>query len=146
MVSEEKSQDLQKLINEITRKIKNLLKALDKERIAQANLQQISTALGTLIDRLIKLYALLENEPDAKVVRIEYQYPDGKTADTPPWAADHPEIQQALQSGRLWQTLRQDGSGEDSGDRTSAAGQDGMVASTDLPHECANLARSESDL
>jgi hypothetical protein len=139
-VPEEKSQDLQKLINEITRKIKSLLKALDKERIAQANLQQISAALGTLIDRLIKLNALLDHQPDTKVVRIEYQYPDGKTADTPPWAADHPEIQQALQSGRMWQTLRQDGSGEDSGDRASAAGENSVVASADLPHERENLA------
>ena len=42
------------------------------------------TALSRLLDRVIKLEALVGKETD-QVIRIEYKYPDGSIHDKPPW-------------------------------------------------------------
>ena len=50
-----------------------------------ANLRVI--ALTRLLDRVIKLEALVQSTSD-QVVRIEYQYPDGTIHNVPPWESD----------------------------------------------------------
>lgn len=142
-----KTIELADLADEIASKVHELLEALSMDRIEQATMQQVASALGMLIDRYLKIRAIIiVQQPEEKAVRIEYLYPDGKIADTPPWSTLDPDLKQALQSSRLWQTLRQDGSGEDHGDGTDAARENGLVAGADLSHGGADLARSESDL
>lgn len=60
------------------------------DAIADAPLNQRATALNGLIDRILKLAA---QEPPSgdRVIRIEYEDPDGSIHDTPPWARDDPE-------------------------------------------------------
>lgn len=49
-------------------------------------------ALTRLLDRVIKLEALTKRENiGEKVIRVEYQYPDGSIHDVPPWARSDPE-------------------------------------------------------
>ncbi len=87
--------------------------------IDEAPLRERASALGVMIDRLLKLQQWIEKEQgdeDApekeKVVRVEYQYPDGSRHDAPPWANDDYEVETSLPGGGLWPPLREDRSGE----------------------------------
>ncbi|MFN8378111.1 MAG: hypothetical protein U0452_05515 [Anaerolineae bacterium] len=63
-----------------------------RETTGTAPLNQLSAALGLVIDRLLKLeaHAPAEDETDETVIQIEYKYPDGSVHRRPPWAADDP--------------------------------------------------------
>lgn len=97
----------------------HLLAAGLEEAVAESALRERASALGTLVDRLIRLQQLLQQaqeKPDGpteeQVVRVEYQYPDGTAHDAPPWANADYGFQGALPSGRLRKTFRKDGGGE----------------------------------
>lgn len=114
---------LDKVRRQLTEKAAELIVALDAEAIVQAPLNQRAAALGVVVDRLLKLHSLsqsleaaaqLEGETSEKVIRIEYQYPDGSLHAAPPWADADPGHGGALQSGGLWSAFRQDDPGPDS--------------------------------
>lgn len=84
------------------------------EAIAEAPLNQRASALGVLIDRLIKLERELpESEEQKRVIRIEYQYPDGTRHTAAPWSARNPERAGALHGRRVRAALRQDRTGQE---------------------------------
>lgn len=79
----------EKAVERLTVKALELIEAIDSDRIEAAPLNQITSALATVLDRLMKLQALLyENQPKEEVIRIEYHNPDGTISETPPWAED----------------------------------------------------------
>lgn len=97
----------------------HLLAAGLEEAVAESSLRERASALGTLIDRLIRLQQLLQQaqekpdgSPEEQVVRVEYQYPDGTAHDAPPWANADYGFQGTLPSGRLRKAFRKDGGGE----------------------------------
>lgn len=97
----------------------HMLAAGLEEVLADSSLRERASALGTLIDRLIRLQQLSEQAQEnadgpteEKVVRVEYQYPDGTAHDAPPWANADYGFQGTLPSGRLRETFRKDGGGE----------------------------------
>lgn len=90
----------------------DLVQAIDDERITAAPLNQLSAALGVLVDRYLKLDGFDQAAAAEGVIRFEYRYPDGSFADAPPWAADDSQASGALQSGGLRSPLRQNGAGQ----------------------------------
>lgn len=130
---------------EIARKTLQLLGALSDAQLAKAPLHQLVGALGALIDRYLKLAQQSPDDPTEKVIRIEYQHPDGKIYPYPYWARHHPDIARAFQSGGVWPPLWQDRSGEADADRAGAPRQANVVASADLPDGWAGVARFEGD-
>jgi len=97
----------------------HVLDALKGQKVEDAPLNQLTSALGALLDRYLKLEAhrrdleaRTANEGE-RVYRIEYRYPDGSIHQTPPWAETHPRFSRPFQSRGLRQTLREDGDGED---------------------------------
>ncbi|MGB1286342.1 MAG: hypothetical protein ACPG7F_07415 [Aggregatilineales bacterium] len=114
-------------------KILRLVSELDDERIAKAPLNQLSAALGVLVDRYLKLES--EDslpEQEERAIRIEYVYPDGQIHDTPPLAAADLAFFSALQSGRLRETLRQDNPGTDGSTDTGGQRTENLVAGADV--------------
>lgn len=81
------------------------LNAAIRESTASAPLNQLSAALGLIIDRLLKLEALTsgaDNAPDSvDAIRIEYSYPDGSVHSRPPWAADDPAFDLPVVRGHV---------------------------------------------
>ncbi len=113
-----------------------------------APLNQLATALGTVVDRYLKLDEYLQSkqsQESEQVIRIEYQYPDGTIHSTPPWANDDYEIPGAIQSDRLRQTLRQDGIRQDDGYVNGATRQDVLVAGTDVSDGESGMAGLQTD-
>jgi hypothetical protein len=106
----------------MTDKALELLDSLDAESLSEAPFHQRAAALGSLIDRLLKLYAFeRQNEaPDSahegQVIRIEYRYPDGTTHRAPPWAAAGTDGPDAVLRGGLRSALGEDGTGESAAD------------------------------
>lgn len=91
-----------------------LIDGLDAEAIANAPLNQRAQALGTVIDRLLKFEdELAALEPSEKVIRVEYQYPDGTLHDSPPWARGDSERSRPLSGGGMRSSLWQDRGRED---------------------------------
>jgi hypothetical protein len=133
----------QKLMAE---KIHTLLSAIDKDRIANAPLNQISSALGVLVDRYLKVHDVKELEKDSHTIRIEYYDADtGEISETPPWAEGDPESGQPLHGGILRAALRENGTGKTADYRTRMAWDEDMVAIPDLYDGESGLARPEND-
>ncbi len=110
-----------------------LMNALDEDAIAAAPLNQRAAALGVVLNHLLKLdqhqQQRLKQQAEAaasqaaqsatnneRVYRVEYLYPDGSIHDTPPWAERDSDDAGSLSRGRLWSSVRQDGSGQDFAD------------------------------
>jgi hypothetical protein len=108
---------LAKIRRRLSEKAAELIDSLDSETIAAAPLNQRTAALGTVIDRLLKLSAAAESSTDEEqVIRFEYEYPDGTIHSAPYWARNNPERQRALSRGRVWSPVREDGDREDPAD------------------------------
>lgn len=117
-------------------------------QIEGAPLNQLATALGTVIDRCLKVDEHLAGSVDEEhkgVIRIEYVYPDGSIHSSAPWATDDPEQPGALSCDRLRAALWQDGDGEDSAAGTGAAWGEVLVAGADLRDGESGVARPEDD-
>jgi hypothetical protein len=90
---------LQNVRDSLTRTALHLMEALDEESIAAAPLNQRATALGIVLDRLLKVEQQLPTpptEPQEYVYRVEYKDPDGSLHPTPSWARKHLERDDAL--------------------------------------------------
>ncbi|MBC8099707.1 MAG: hypothetical protein H7Y11_09720 [Armatimonadetes bacterium] len=105
-------------VNRVRRKLAltalRLMDALDDEAIAAAPLNQRATALGIVLDQLVKLeHEAQPTQPHGEeVIRVEFEHPDGTHRSTPPWAAAYSANTDALSGGSLWQAFRQNGDGE----------------------------------
>jgi transposase-like protein len=114
--------------------------------IDNAPLNQRASALGTVIDRYIKLADYLpQHDNREQVIRIEYLYPDGSIHDTPPWAAENSEHTPPVPGGDVRQTLRQNGNGQGAHYRNGAAWRTLLVAGPDSDDGDAGLAGPEGD-
>lgn len=113
-----------------------------------APLNQVSSALGVVIDRFLKVEDYLKQtveQHEEKVIRFEYKYPDGSIHGTPPWATDDPERDDAVQGGGVRAALRQNGDGQDPAGGASAARRANLVASTYVHDGEPGLAGLEGD-
>ncbi len=134
--------------SQLAEKALDVLAAMDEERIAKAPLNQLSSALGTLIEKFLKL----QEEPQAaegaaeQVVRFEFRHPDGSLRATPYWAASGSAESGAVQGAGLRQTVRQNGTGEDdsAGERSLSRDAD-VVARSYVSDGESGLARFEAD-
>ena len=126
-----------------------LVNAMDTERINNAPLNQLSSALGVLIDRFLKLQES-QQEHDAEhteqVIRYEFRHPDGSLRETPYHAEARVRHTGTLQGGGVRATLGQDGTGEGytNGESRVSWNAD-MVAGSDLPDGESRMARYEDD-
>ncbi len=133
------------------RLIQNTLQLVEavEGQIDNAPLNQLTSAVGTLFDRYLKLdehlaqFNLTEGE---QIVRIEYKYPDGTIHDSPPWAEADSDDALTVQSGGVWQAVRQDDDGEDQHHRAPDSWADLLVARADLSHGEPGVARYKDDL
>lgn len=71
---------LVQLLDEATQLADSLGEAID-----DAPLGQRATALNQLLDKILRILALLPRQEEV-LVRVEFQDPDGTTHSTPPWA------------------------------------------------------------
>jgi hypothetical protein len=121
MAEVEQATDSAAQVTEVLRQLQHQLLRLAleladglEEAIPDAPLNQRVSALKALIDGVLKLEARMpQTEPQEKVYRIEYQYPDGTIHRTPPWAEEDSGSAESVQRGRLWTAFRKDRIGED---------------------------------
>lgn len=92
-----------------------------REATENAPLNQLSAALGLVIDRLLKLEAQKPNlslSVSEELIRIEYKDSDGSLHHSPPWARGDPAFEDPVSRGRVrspfWED--RDGQADDSGD------------------------------
>ena len=81
---------LVQLLDEATHLADSLGEAID-----DAPLGQRATALNQLLDKILRILALLPRQEEV-LVRVEFQDPDGTAHSTPPWARDDSGQQGAL--------------------------------------------------
>lgn len=124
---------------------KSILARMDADSLSNAPLNQLATALGSLVNHSLKLDEVIEetDEAEEKVIRHEFYY-DGQVQDSPPWAEDSDEASGALQGGRLRAALGQDRVGQNGASAQFGKGQETrLVAGPDLPDGGADLEGSE---
>lgn len=86
-----------------------ILEQLNDETLAKAPLNQLASALGSLISLALKLEEANEqiDEAEEQVIRHEYFY-DGQVQDSPPWAGTRAGEPRAVQGSRLRPEMGQD--------------------------------------
>ncbi len=125
---------------------REILQQIDEAKLEKAPLNQLASALGSLVAHALKLEEVAEeiDEGQEKVVRWEFHY-DGQVHEAPPWARPGPELSRALQGGGLRQALGQDRAGQNGAAAAGGAGEwTGLVAGADPLDGEPGLARSES--
>jgi len=132
---------------DITKKLKHLVNAIDTERITAATLNQLSSAIGVLIDRFLRIHNAKDITPThTDTIRIAYiNERTGEVTDAPPWATTYSDEGDALYSRFLWEALRQDSPSEDDYHRNGVARETDMVARADVSDGTASLAGLEAD-
>ena len=86
-----------------------------EEAIADAPLNQQVAALKAILDSVLKLEARMpQTEPQEKVYRIEYRYPDGTIHNSPPWAEEDSDTEEEVYGSSMWTPFREDRIGESS--------------------------------
>ncbi len=143
---EQNARRMQQLISRMMERAAQIVDQMDEETIANAPLNQLSSMLGVLVDRYIKLQDLMPALETEQVIRLEYKYPDGTIHSTPPWAEEDSEQPRPLSGGGMRETLRQNGDGEDYLNGSSTERETWLVARPDLPDGESGLARPEDDL
>lgn len=131
----------------ITKKLDMLIEGMDQKRIDDARLNHLASAVGTLIDRVLRIHNAKDIEtPNSHTVRIAYiDERTGAITDAPPWATTHSDEGDPLHSGFLRQTLRQDSPRQNHHHRTGVARQTDVVARPDISDGSASLAGFEDD-
>ncbi len=123
-----------------------ILAEMDDETLAKAPLNQLASALGTLVSHALKLEEAIgefDEEEEEKVIRFEYYY-DGAVQEAPPWAGASEGFDRSLQSSGVWEALGQDGIGQDDSAAASPGGEEArLVAGADAPDGEPGLARLE---
>lgn len=132
--------------NRMADKMVEIIAAIDAERIKNAPLNQLASALAILVDRIIKVHDAKEIETPDTPVRFEYyNAATGKTGTTPPWAEDDFEQGGSFYSRFLRETLREDGVSEADYHGDSLTRVSDMVVSPDLSDGESGLEGFESD-
>jgi len=152
--TQHREQRLQRLLDRIERlheqlstNALHLARILDG-KIDDAPLNQVSSALGVVIDRYLKIddyLAEATNTHGEHVVRIEYQYPDGTIHKTPPWATDDTDISVPASGGGVWPPVREDDHRRDHHHRSGPERSNDMVAGPHLYDGEPGVARSQND-
>jgi hypothetical protein len=101
----------------------------DDVRVAVQAAREVLDRVG-----LIRRKGILNEQTSEQTIRVEYVNPDGQAVSTSPWSDRHPAPPGTLQGGGVWPSLRQDGDGQDSVDRTGADGPDDLVDQPNLPY------------
>ncbi len=126
---------------------KSILARMDAEALSKAPLNQLATALGSLVNHALKLEEAVEeiDEGEEQVIRFEYYY-DGQVQDAPPWAGASAGSPGALQGGRLRTALGQDRAGQNGASAEFSTGQETrLVAGANNDHGEPGLARFEGE-
>lgn len=103
----------------------------DDVRVAVQAAREVLDRVG-----LIRRKGILNeiDQTSEQTIRVEYVNPDGQAVSTTPWSDRHPAPPGTLQGSGVWPTLREDGDGQDSIDRTGAHGPDDLVDQPDVPY------------
>ena len=126
---------------------RKVVACMDDETLEKAPLNQLATALGTLVNHALKLEEAIEDsdEQAEKVYRIEYLY-DGSVHKTPPWARTSAESSGPIQDRGLRETLGENGIRQDYPIREGDPSREAwLVAGPDLPDVESGLAGFETD-
>ena len=124
-----------------------ILQRLDEDKLAKAPLNQLASALGTLLGSAMKLQEAKEeaNEGEKTVIRYEHYY-DGSLQSRPPWAGASEGFDRSLQDRGVWEALGQDGAGQDRDPGSGSARPEALlVAGADAADVEPGLARFESE-
>lgn len=140
---------IRRLHEQLAENAMNLAAAIDNA-VDGAPLNQLSTALGTVIDRYLKVdehLAQITQQNGEQVFRIEYVYPDGTVHNSPLWANDDYAVESTLSRGGVRTPLWENGSGEN-GHRGygDVAEREMLVARPDVHDGEPGVARFEDDL
>ena len=120
-----------------------ILARMDESRLEKAPLNQLATALNSLVNNALKLEEEMEaiHEPTEKVVRFEHFY-DGSLHETPPWAGASEGFDRTLQDTGVWEALGQDPPGRGNHAVNGAkADETLLVAGADANDDDAGMAR-----
>ncbi|MGB7342428.1 MAG: hypothetical protein WBC91_26255 [Phototrophicaceae bacterium] len=134
--------------NRMADKIDDLVNAITHEKIEKAPLNQITSALGVVVDRFIRIHDAKEVEetPHDHTFRIEYyDATTGKVSATPSWAEDHRLDESDVHSSFLWQTLWENRTSEAGHHGNGISREDDLVARTDISDGESRLARPQDD-
>ena len=132
---------------EMLQRGKSILAQMDAETLSKAPLNQLASALGSLVGQALKLEEVIEDldEPEEEVVRFEFYY-DGQVQDAPPWAGARAGRPRAVQGGRLRAALGQDRAGQNgAAAELRPAEETGLVAGANAHDGEPSLARSENE-
>ena len=126
------------------------------KQIEKAPLNQLSSALGVLVDRYMKVDEYLgeieqlsepETEEDTeKTVRIVYKSPNGSISRTPPWSDRHSELGSEVQGGGLREEVREDQHRSRNNNDKSNGKTENVVARPDLSNGRSHLEGTETDI
>lgn len=139
-------ENVQDLHLQLAQSALHLAQAIDGA-IDGAPLNQLTSALGTVIDRFLKIeehLSQLDDQTSEQVIRVEYKDPDGSIHSTPLWARGDPDQPTAIQGRGVRQALWQDGDREDDRRAGSYEREGVLVARADLSDGDASLARPEN--
>lgn len=125
---------------------KEALEQIDKKMLESAPLNQLASAISSLISHALKLSDVIEEIHDEKELVIRHEYfTDGELRDAPPWAASREEFLEKIHGGGLREALGQDDPGQNGHSGTRAAGESArLVAGADLHNDGPGLAGLES--
>lgn len=126
---------------------KDALAQIDKKMLEGAPLNQLTSAISSLMSQALKLSDVIEEIHDEKELVIRHEYfIDGELRDAPPWAASREEALATVYGGGLREALGQDDAGQN-----GAAGSchivepPHLVAGADLRNDGPGLAGFQSD-
>ena len=149
--SERRARQLQRLKRQLQVDMlqggQDILARLDEETLAKAPLNQLATALNSLVANALKLEEASHGraEDDERVIRVEYYY-DGKVQDAPPWSGARHGRPRAVQGGGMRTPLGQDRAGQNGAAADGAAASTArLVAGADNPDGQPCLARPEAE-
>jgi len=125
-----------------------IMACMDDDTLEKSPLNQLATALGSLVNHALKLDEASEDtdeQTEEKVIRFEYYY-DGKVQDAPPWAGASEGLPRKVQSGGVRKTMGENGTREngDHGERNRTSDA-WLVARADLPDVESPLERFEDE-
>ena len=120
-----------------------ILEFIDPDTLKSATLNQLHSALNTLLNHARKLEEEPQELEQEQTIRFEYHY-DNQLHDTPPWAEANPEQPRPLQSDRLRPSLGQNRTGKKPHPAQRPGGKETLlVVSPDQANEQSSLARLE---
>lgn len=133
--------------NNIANKITLLLESMTEEKVASAPLNQLSSALGVLVDRFLRIQDAKDIEKDTdNTFRVEYQdATTGEVSYAPPWAEDDSTEGETLHNSFMWQTLRENRTRQASDNGNGTERHADLVARTYVSDGESSLARFEDD-